>query len=62
MTFQSILDSVDKYVRLPNWLQFTGLMLAFGGLIYVNHPLGKLVAFVGLGVSAAGFCYSLIYP
>jgi hypothetical protein len=57
MTFQSILDSVDKYIKIQAWLQFTGYMLAFGGLV-AKHPL---VAYVGLGVSMAGWLYNLIY-
>jgi len=63
MSFSTILNSIDKYVRLPAWLQFVGLMLAFGGLIFIgDHHFAKVVAYTGLGVSSAGFAYNLIYP
>lgn len=58
----SFLDKIDQYVKLPAWLQFVGLMLAFGGLIFIDHSFAKLVAYVGLGISAAGFTYDKIYP
>jgi hypothetical protein len=59
----TVLNKIDQYVRLPAWLQFVGLMLAFGGLIFINeYHAAKLVAYAGLGVSSAGFCYDLIYP
>ena len=58
----SILDTIDKYIKIKPWLQFVGYMLAFGGLILIDHPHAKLVAFVGLGVSMAGFLYDVIYP
>ena len=72
MNFSAILTLVDKYIKIKPWLQFVGLMVAFGGLIgaalEVAHPVGFMaklafgVAFVGLGVSAAGFDYNEIYP
>lgn len=72
MSFSSILASVDKYIKIKPWLQFVGYMLAFGGLIgaalEVAHPISLSVevafgvAFVGLGVSMAGFDYKQIYP
>jgi hypothetical protein len=60
----SLLDKLDKYVKLAPWLQFVGLMLAFGGLIFIgDYPdPAKLVSYFGLGVSSAGFAYNLIYP
>jgi hypothetical protein len=56
--------NIDKFVKLPAWLQFVGLMLAFGGLLFINdYPdPAKLVTYLGLGVSSAGFAYTLIYP
>jgi hypothetical protein len=62
MSLSSLFDTIDKYVKLGPWLQFVGLMLAFGGLIFIDHSFAKLVAYVGLGVSAAGFVYDRIYP
>jgi hypothetical protein len=62
MSLSTIFNSIDQYVKLPAWLQFVGLMLAFGGLIFIDHPGAKLVAYVGLGISAAGFAYDKIYP
>jgi len=55
--------NIEQYVKIAPWLQFVGLMLAFGGLIFVvDYPhLAKLVAFTGLGVSTAGFVYEKIY-
>jgi hypothetical protein len=54
--------NIDNYVKLAPWLQFVGLMLAFGGLLALGHWFGKPLAFVGLGVSMAGFVYDKIYP
>ncbi len=56
--------NIEQYVILAPWLQFVGLMLAFGGLAFiVDYPhLAKFVLFGGLGVSAAGFVYEKIYP
>ena len=62
MNFSNILDTVDRYIKIAPWLQFVGLMLAFGGLIFIDHNHAKLVAYVGLGVSTAGFVYDKIYP
>ena len=54
--------NIDNYIKIKPWLQFVGLMLAFGGLVFIDHSYAKLVAYVGLGVSSAGFAYDLIYP
>jgi hypothetical protein len=54
----SLLDKLDQYVKLKQWLQFVGYMVAYGGLV-IHHPL---IAYVGLSVSMAGFAYDLIYP
>ena len=54
--------NIDNYVKLPPWLQFVGYMLIAGGLIFLSHKFGLLVAYLGLGISFAGFCYDLIYP
>jgi len=64
MSFQTIFDGIDKYVKVKQWLQFVGLMLVFGGLVFiVDYPhAAKLVAYVGAGVSATGFVYDTIYP
>ncbi len=62
MSFSTILSSVDKYIKIKPWLQFVGYMLAFGGLIFIEHPIAKVVAYVGLGVSMAGYLYNKIYP
>lgn len=62
MNLSTILSSVDKYIKIKSWLQFVGYMLAFGGLVFIEHPLAKVVAYVGLGVSMAGFLYDMIYP
>ena len=58
MSLSSILNSVDQYIKIKPWLQFVGYMLAFGGLVS-KHPL---LAYVGLGVSMAGWLYNKIYP
>jgi hypothetical protein len=58
MSFSSILNSVDQYIKEGPWLQFVGYMVAFGGLV-THHPV---VTYVGLGVSMAGWLYKKIYP
>ena len=54
---------ISKYVKLAPWLQFVGLMLVIGGLVFIQEfPLvSKVVAYVGTGVSFAGFIYDRIY-
>lgn len=54
----SLLSAFESNVKIGPWLQFVGYMLAFGGLIFAGH----IAAFVGLGVSMAGFLYNKIYP
>lgn len=53
--------NISEYVKLPAFLQFVGLMLAFGGLLALGHWFGKPLAFVGLGINGAGFLYDKIY-
>jgi len=52
---------------LKQFLQFVGYMLIIGGYTFrdsvvFHHKFGIPVAFVGLGVSMAGFLYDVIYP
>jgi len=54
--------NLEQYVKIAPWLQFVGLMLAFGGLVALRHWFGVPLAYVGLGVSAVGFVYDKIYP
>jgi hypothetical protein len=54
--------NLSNYVKLAPWLQFVGLMLALGGLLALSHWIGKPLAYVGIGVSFAGFVYDKIYP
>jgi hypothetical protein len=54
--------NLEKYVKLAPWLQFVGYMLVVGGLLALSHWIGKPLAYVGLGVSMAGFVYDQIYP
>lgn len=54
--------NIEEYVKPAPWLQFVGIMLAFGGLLALSHWYGKPLAFLGLGVSMAGFVYNQIYP
>lgn len=54
--------NIDKLVKLPPFIQFVGLMLVLGGLIAVRHWFGVPLAYVGAGVSFAGFIYDKIYP
>lgn len=54
--------NISNYVKLPAFLQFVGLMLAIGGLLALNHAIGKPLAYVGIGISFAGFIYNRIYP
>jgi hypothetical protein len=53
---------LEKYVKLAPWLQFVGYMLALGGLLALRHWFGVPLAYVGIGVSFAGFVYDKIYP
>ena len=53
--------NIENYVKLAPWLQFVGLMLAVGGLIGSHHWFGVPLAYVGIGVSFAGFVYDKIY-
>ena len=69
MSLSSLFDSLDKYIKIQPWLQFVGYMLAFGGLIgtstvssHMSHVVALGVAYVGLGVSMAGWLYEKIYP
>lgn len=64
MSFSTVLNNIDKYVRVKQWLQFVGLMLVFGGLAFLSDyaHAAKLVAYVGAGISTAGFVYDIIYP
>jgi len=64
LSFQTILGNIDKYIKLKQWLQLVGLMLVFGGLVFItDYPhAAKLVAYVGASVSTVGFGYDLIYP
>lgn len=54
--------NIENYVKIAPWLQFVGLMLAVGGLIGAHHWFGVPLAYVGIGVSFAGFIYDKIYP
>lgn len=54
----NLIDKFEQYVNISPWLQFVGYMLAFGGLIG-RHPL---LAYIGLGVSMAGWLYRELYP
>ena len=58
----SLLSTFEQNVKLPAWLQFVGYALAVGGLLSLSHFIGKPLAYVGIFVSFAGFCYNLIYP
>ena len=64
MSLSSVLANIDKYVKLPAWLTFVGYMLVAGGLIGQRYhaEFGTAVAYVGLGVSMAGWLYDRIYP
>ena len=53
---------LEKYVKIAPWLQFVGLMVVVGGLLSLSHWVGKPLAFLGVGVSLAGFVYREIYP
>ncbi len=52
---------LSKYVNLAPWLQFVGLMIVVGGLLALSHWVGKPLAYLGVGVSFAGFVYEKIY-
>jgi hypothetical protein len=53
---------VEEYLKLPAFLQFVGLMVAAGALFLSGAGHGaKIVGFLGLGFSLAGFVYEKIY-
>jgi hypothetical protein len=54
--------NLEQYIKVAPWLQFVGYALAVGGLLSLNHWIGKPLAYVGLFVSFAGFLYKKIYP
>jgi hypothetical protein len=58
MSISTLLSSFEQNVKIKPWLQFVGYMVAFGGLVS-KHPL---IAYVGLGISMAGWLYTKIYP
>lgn len=60
--FSKLFSGFEAAVKIEPWLQFVGYMLSFGGLIARAHWFGIPLAFVGLGVSMAGFDYEKIYP
>ncbi len=67
MNFQSILDDIDKYVKLKTWLQFVGTALALIAFYFlpaytVLQHAAKTVGVVGGFVALAGLAYDLIYP
>jgi hypothetical protein len=67
MTFSSILDVIDKYIRVKQWLQYVGLalcLISFFFLPATTHvsKVAKFVGVVGGFVSLTGFLYDLIYP
>lgn len=62
MSLQSLLDTFEQYVYIAPWLQFVGLMLGFGGLLGNHHWFGIPLAYLGFGISMAGFVYHKIYP
>lgn len=57
---------INKFVKLPAFLQFVGMFLALGMLLLldahgvVGH-VAKFFAFTSLGVAFAGYLYEKIY-
>lgn len=57
---------LEKYVKLPAFLQFVGMFLVVG-MLFLIHATGfvastaKIVAFIALGVAFAGFLYDKLY-
>ena len=67
MSFQTVLDNIDKYVKLKTWLQFVGTSLALIAFYFlpahtVLEYVTKDVGVVGGFVALAGLAYDLIYP
>jgi hypothetical protein len=73
MSFTTVFNAINQfeseYLKVKPWLQFVGYMLNVGGLIglanahsHVVHTFALGVAFVGFGVSMAGYLYNKIYP
>lgn len=68
MSFSSILNSIDQYIKIGPWLQFVGYMLIVIGLVFTGATQGKHLviglgtAAVGTGISMAGWLYKKIYP
>lgn len=53
--------NLEKYLILPNWLQFVGAMIALIGGARA-HGLAAVLVFVGVGMAGAGRLYKWIYP
>ena len=66
MSFQTVSDAIDKFIKIKPWLQFVGYLVALGGLILLaakcGLSAGLVIAYLGVGVSMAGFDYKQIYP
>jgi hypothetical protein len=67
----SFLDKFEQAVKIGPWLQFVGYQLIVGGMLFAALELAhaslavKLafgLAYIGLGVSQAGYLYDKIYP
>lgn len=58
----SLLTKFEQNVKIAPWLQFVGYALAVGGLLSLEHFIGKPLAYVGIFVGFAGFVYDRIYP
>jgi hypothetical protein len=57
---------IEKFVKLPAFLQFVGMFLVLGMLLVLDAHgvaghVAKFVAFISLGVAFAGFLYDKLY-
>jgi len=57
----SVLSNFINNLKLPNWLQAVGVIIAYGGLILHNYKLGIPLSFVGLSIAVIGRLYDFVY-
>ncbi len=57
----SFLEKIDEYVKLPNFLQFVGVLGMVATVYFGAHSGYRLLGFVSLGVFLAGKLYNKIY-
>ena len=55
-------DGIKSLLPLPHLLMAAGYVALLAGLFVVRGERGELLAYLGSGVTMAGFAYTLLYP